>query len=193
MKAKTIIWAGAPIVAAILLLLLAFLGVFLQAVDDGMRRCLGAHVNLLPPLVVYAGLRGSLPALTLLAALGGIWFDSLSANPLGVSMLPLFAVGLATHLKQGLILRDQFVAQVIVGFIASAVVPVLTFLLLLTVGQPPLLGWGSLWQWTVTSLGGAVLTPLCFRFLDLSKRALAYRVLSQTSFRSDREIRRGRK
>ena len=178
---------------SILPLLAAFLGVFLQAADDGVRRCLGAQVNLLPPLVVYAGLRGNLAALTLLAALGGIWFDSLSANPLGVSLLPLFAVGLVIHLKQGLILRDQFIAQFILGFIASAAVPALTFLLLLSVGRLPLLGWGLLWQWAVMSLGGAVLTPVCFRFFDLSKRALGYRALSETSFRSDREIRRARK
>ena len=40
---------------------------------------------------------------TLLARLlGGLWFDSLSANPLGVTVLPLFAIGLAIHLKREL-------------------------------------------------------------------------------------------
>ena len=45
--------------------------------------------------------------------LGGLWFDSLSANPLGVSVLPLFLVGLAIHLNRELILRDQAFAQVV--------------------------------------------------------------------------------
>src|SRR5947209_15681885 len=32
-----------------------------------------------------------------LAVAGGLWFDSLSANPLGVSILPLLMVGLLIH------------------------------------------------------------------------------------------------
>ncbi len=41
------------------------------------------------------------------AVAGGLWFDSLSANPLGVSVLPLFAVGLCVHLAREFVLRDQ--------------------------------------------------------------------------------------
>jgi len=175
----------------ILMLLVAFLAVFLEAAFNGVRGWLGAQVDVLPALVVYASLRSSLTAVTLLAILGGLWFDSLSANPLGVSMLPLFAAGFMIHLKQDLILRDQFIAQFVLGFMASAAVPALT-LLLLSAGQRPLLGWGSLWQWGVMSLGGAVLTPFCFRFFDFIHRALNYRPFTGTSFRPDREIRRGR-
>ena len=65
--------------------------------------------------------------------LGGLWFDSLSANPLGVSVLPLFVVGLAIHVKRELIVRDQTFAQVVLGAAAPALaVPLLTLLLLLT-------------------------------------------------------------
>jgi hypothetical protein len=34
-----------------------------------------------------------LPTVALLAVLGGMWFDTLSANPLGVSILPLAVIG----------------------------------------------------------------------------------------------------
>ena len=177
---------------SILLLLAAFLCVFLQAVEGGVRYWLGTQVNLLPALVVYASLRGNLATVTLVALSGGLWFDSLSANPLGVSLLPLFVVGLLIHLKRDLILRDQFIAQFVLGLLASAAVPALTLLLLLSVGQHPLLGWGSLWQWTILTLGGALLTPLGFRCFDLCTRALSYRPFLVTSFRPDREIRRSR-
>ena len=129
---------------------------------------------------------------TLLAVLGGLWFDSLSANPLGVTVLPLFAIGLAIHLNRELILRDQTFAQFVLGLGASLAMPVLTILLLLTMGRAPLLGWGTLWQLAVLSAGGAIATPICFALFGWLQRALVHRSDGETSFRPDREIRRGR-
>ena len=80
----------------------AFLAVFWEAAFGGVRHLLGAQVDLLPPLMVYAGLCTGMTTVTLLALCGGLWFDSLSANPLGVTVLPLFAIGLAIHLKREL-------------------------------------------------------------------------------------------
>jgi hypothetical protein len=92
-----------------------------------------------------------------------------------------------------LILRDQLFAQFVLGLAASAIVPVLTVLLMLTKGQVPMLGWGSIWQWIVMSLGGAIATPIWFQLFGLFDRSLNYRRATETSFRPDREIRRGRK
>ena len=124
---------------------------------------------------------------------GGLWFDALSANPLGVSILPLFAVGFPICLRRDLILRELPFAQVILGGAASAVVPALCVLLLLTGGQAPLLGWGSLWQWLVMIAGGALATPVIFALFDWCQHALGYQPQTETSFRPDREIRRDRK
>ncbi len=170
----------------------AFLAVFWEAAFGGLRHLLGAQVDLLPPLMVYAGLCTGLTTVALLALCGGLWFDSLSANPLGVSVLPLFAIGLAIHLKRDLILREQTFAQFVLGLGASTAAPVLTVLLLLTIGHPPLLGWGTLWQMTVLSVGGAVATPICFELLNWLQRTLVHHGATETSFRPDREIRRGR-
>ena len=41
-------------------------------------------------------------------------------------------------------------------------------------------------------LGGALFTPLFFLLFDRLNRALNYAPNSQTSFRQDREIKRGR-
>jgi hypothetical protein len=142
--------------------------------------------------MVYASLCAGLTTVALLAVCGGLFFDSLSANPLGVSILPLFAVGLAVCWRRELILRDQPYAQFVLGLGASATAPLLTVLLLLTAGYSPLLGWGSLWQWLVMSLGGAIATPVFFALFGWSERVLGHRPTSETSFRSDREIRRGK-
>jgi cell shape-determining protein MreD len=152
----------------------------------------GAQIDLLPPLMVYAALCTGLPTVTLLAVGGGLWFDSLSANPLGISVLPLFAIGFVIHLKRELILRDQTFAQLVLGLGASAAAPVMTLLLLLTLGKGPMVGWGTLWQLVVMTIGGAVATPICFELFGWLERMLVHRGPATTSFRPDREIRRGR-
>jgi hypothetical protein len=173
-------------------LLAAFLAVFWSAAFQGIRHLLGAQVDLLPALMIYASLCTGLGTVASLAVLGGLWFDSLSANPLGISILPLFAVGLAVHLNRDLILRDQVFAQLVLGLAASAAAPLLTVLLLLTTGHTPLLGWGSLWQLVLMATGGAIATPICFLLLNWLHATLVHHGASPSSFRPDREIRRGR-
>jgi len=167
-----------------------FVGVFLQARCGFTRHLLGAQLELLPPLMVYASLTGQPGLIALVAVWGGLCLDALSVNPLGISILPLFIVGFLIHRKRNMILHEQFTARFVLGAIAGAVVPVLTVLLLLSAGHKPLLGLGSVWQLLVMSAGAAVLTPAVFKLFELVDRAFAYRPLGQTSFRLDREIRR---
>ncbi|NWG52455.1 MAG: hypothetical protein HXY28_01935, partial [Hydrogenophilaceae bacterium] len=85
----------------------AVLAVFWAAAFPGTSHWLKAQIDLLPALMVYAGLSTGPYMITLLAVCGGLLFDSLSANPFGVSTFPLLAVGLAIHARRELILRDQ--------------------------------------------------------------------------------------
>ena len=176
----------------IVLFLVTFVAVFWEALFHGVRHLLGAQVDLLPALMVYASLSAGLGTVSTLAVCGGLWFDSLSANPLGVSVLPLFLVGLAIFLYRDLILRHQLFAQFTLGLAASAIAPIITLLFLLTSGRSPLFGWGTLWQLLVMALGGAIATPVFFELFRLLDRAFGYRRVAQSSFRPDREIRRGR-
>jgi rod shape-determining protein MreD len=176
----------------ILILAAAFLAVFGEAAFPLLRQWLGAQVDLLPGLMVYAALNVDIVTVSLLATLGGLWFDALSANPLGVSVLPLFAIGFVIYLQRELILRELPFAQFILGAVASAAAPALVALLMLTGGREPLLGWGSLWQWLVMTAGGAVATPVIFEFFNWCRHTLGYQPRTETSFRPDREIRRGR-
>ena len=176
----------------ILIFAAAFLAVFAEAALQWPRHLLGAQVDLLPVLMIYAALNTNVPTVALLAVLGGLSFDSLSANPLGISILPLFAVGFPICLQRDLILRELPFAQVFLGGAACAAVPAMTAMLLLTGNQEPLLGWGSLWQWLVMIVGGALATPVIFALFNWCQHALGYQPQTETSFRPDREIRRGR-
>src|SRR5712671_7215669 len=99
----------------IFVLFAAFLVVFWEAAFQGVRHLLGAQIDLLPALMVYASLCAGLNTAMLLALCGGLWFDSLSANPLGISVLPLLLIGAAIYSQRALILRDQTFAQFVLG------------------------------------------------------------------------------
>ncbi|HZF01991.1 MAG TPA: hypothetical protein VE344_08860 [Methylomirabilota bacterium] len=178
---------------SILILAAAFLAVFAEAAFSFPHRLLGAQIDLLPALMIYAALNLDIFTVSLLAVLGGLWFDSLSANPFGISILPLYAIGFPIWWKRDLLLRELPFAQVILGATASAIVPALTVLLLLTGSHEPLLGWGSLWQWIVMTAGGALATPIIFGLFDWCNHTFGYQPLVQTAFRPDREIRRDKK
>jgi rod shape-determining protein MreD len=177
----------------ILILVFAFLAVFGEATLSAPRSLLGAQVDLLPALMVYAALNAGLPTVALLAVLGGIWFDTLSANPLGVSILPLAVIGWPVYLRRDLILRDLPFAQFVLGAVASAAAPALTMLLLLSGGKQLLIGWGTIWQSIVMTAVGAVATPFIFSLMNACNRALGYQEHHENSFRPDREIQRSRK
>jgi cell shape-determining protein MreD len=177
---------------SILILLVAFLAVFCESAFSGVRNLLGAQIDLLPALMVYAALSAGLPTVTLLAALGGLFFDSLSANPLGITVMPLFVTGFLISTQRELILRDQLFAQSVLGLSASAFVPAAT-LLLLTGGHAPVLSWFTVWQWIVMSVGGMIATPALFLLFGWFDRTFTYRSATEMSFRPDREIRRSRR
>jgi len=177
---------------SILILAVAYAAVFFQAWFDGFRDLLGAQIDFLPALMVYAGLTGGPAVIALTAVCGGLWFDSLSANPLGVSMLPLLLIGLLAHRSREWLSADHAAAQFCLGAAASAVQPLAVLFILLNVGRPPLLGWKSIWQWAVMTVGGGLFMPVCFALFNRCHRALDYQPVSQPSFRPDREIKRGR-
>jgi rod shape-determining protein MreD len=177
----------------VLIFAAAFLAVFGEAVFPGVRHLLGAQVDLLPAIMVYAALNANITTVALLAVFGGLCFDALSANPLGITILPLFTVGFVIFSQRDLILRELSFAQIVLGTVASVIVPALSVLLLLTAGKEPLLGWGSLWQWLAMTAGGAVATPVIFALFEWCNHALGYQPRIESSFRPDREIHRRRK
>ena len=176
--------------AAVLALALTF--VFLQAAIGWPRRLLGAQVDLLPALMTYTALRLGSGSVITLAFVGGLCLDALSLNPLGVSPLPLAAVGLVLLGRREELLRDELFAQSVLGGVASLLAPLGTLIVILTAGASPLLGPGFLWHLAVMGVAGAIVTPLIFRFLDGLQGALSHPQTNQPSFRPDREIRRGR-
>ncbi len=164
----------------LLILAFGFLVVFAETVLPGPRNLLGAQIDLLPGLMVYAALSSDIGTVMLLAITGGL------------GIIPLMLAGFLIHLRHDLILSSLPFAQFMLGAAASALVPALVLILLLNGGRQPLIGWGSLWQWLVMTAGGALATPVIFAFFAWCDRTLGYPELKESSFRPDREILRDR-
>jgi rod shape-determining protein MreD len=177
--------------AITLILVAIYLAVFAESALMGTR-FLGAQVDLLPGLIVYSALTFSRAATVLIALFAALLFDSLSANPLGTTALPLLCIGAVVHRNQEYLLRQHAYAQFILGCAASAVAPVLSVIILMGLGQQPLLSAASIWQWIVMSVGGGIATPVWFWVFGKLSGALRYPVEVESSFRPDREIARGR-
>ncbi len=174
------------------LALMSYVAVFAAARYQGARSLLGAQFDFLPGLVVVGAMLHGLSAVFVVAIVGGCLFDSISANPLGVTTFSLGIVGAAVFFNRELLLRDQIYPQFILGAGASAAAPVLSYLGVSALGGHPLIDWATLWVWLMVTVMGGLATPMWFAIFRKVERALHYQVIPESTIRADREIDRGR-
>ncbi|MGN6385007.1 MAG: hypothetical protein ACTHMT_02090 [Verrucomicrobiota bacterium] len=172
--------------------LVGYLCVFFEGRVMFFRDFMGAQIDFLPGLVMYGALGLSSGAALFSAAAFGLMYDALSANPLGTSMGALVILTWITLFYREVLLSDQFTTHWVLGFIASAFSPVLALVILYLLGEQPLIGIGSLWQWLIMAAGGGVITPVWFRVFRRFDAAFRYQEVPESTFRADREIERGR-
>jgi rod shape-determining protein MreD len=177
----------------VLAFLLAGYGlIFAQSRVTFVRDLVGTQPDFLPGLMVYAGLAFPLEITVLCAVALGVLFDSLSANPLGVTAVVLGLVGLAGSRFREFLLSDQFTTHWVLGLLASALAPPVSLAVCRFAGAEPLLGWGTGWHWAIMTAGGGLVTPLWFRLFNRLDDALRYKEVPESVFRADRQIARGR-
>lgn len=172
-------------------LIAIYFAVFVQGTFSGTRP-IGAQFDLLPGLIVYSALTFPPVAIVSITLFAALLYDSLSANPLGTSLLPLLCVGMVVFKNQEFLLRRHAYAQFVLGSAASLVAPLLSIFILVGLGQQPLLGLGTIWQLLIMALAGGLATPVWFWVFGRLSGALHYPVEVESSFRQDREIARGR-
>lgn len=195
------------------LILATWVAAFLQAMPWAARWGVGAPWDVLPAFVVYAAFSASLPTTTGVAVVAGLSHDALSSGPFGLSVVPLLTLGVALHRRRDLVLRESVWTQGALGAVATLASTVLALVLLWVFGPlvatgpvaPGYLGdyraggdagpdWGLplLWQALVVTVGGALVTPVVFRFFGWIDATFNYRPVAAATTRGDREIKRGR-
>jgi rod shape-determining protein MreD len=158
--------------ATFILIIFTALAVWLETAGPTLGFFLGAKLELLPLLIVYAALTVGPRSVVALSIVGGLLQDSMSVGPLGLSILPLCGVGLVVHYLQPYLFRDELTQQCLLGA-AATLASILTVLLGLAVaGSAPAF---SLWLYAKVVLlvtTGALLTPVVFVVLDWLNRLL---------------------
>jgi cell shape-determining protein MreD len=175
-----------------LLFLVLWLSLFAQTQFDWVRNLLGVPLSVIPALVVYTAFTHNLAVITTFTVFAGLALDSLSSSRIGVSVAPLFALGFLLHTQQSILLRDQTFAQVWLGMAGGAAVPLATGLILQLGSHSPAMGWGLIWQLLLLAAFNGLMCPVIFRLFDHLQKLFEYQPVQSTSYRSDREIKRGR-
>lgn len=153
----------------ILILSVALVAVFFQTTCTLFRDPFGAQIDPLPALMVYTAMFANIGAMTMLAIFGSLWQSAMSADPPGIAMLPLFLIGAVVEFNRQYIARQKWFARFIIGTAASAIAPLMTVFILLSMGFQPLISWLSLWQLLITAVGGGLITLAVFQIMKWLK------------------------
>ena len=176
-----------------LLVLLSALGLALVQGRGLLREAVfGTRIDLLPVFVTYVALRGNVYQALGFAALAGVFVDSLSASPLGLSLIAYSMLGAVLSEVRNLVLRNETVAQIVLGAGVAVVSPILGLAVLWGTGFHPVVGWGTVFQIGVMGVAGGVLAPAFFQVFDWLEVELTFAEEPYSRFRSDVEIKRGK-
>lgn len=179
-------------ISPLLLFVVTWLAVFAATQFAPLAGWLGVPLALVPGVIVYAALTHHLLLTTALCIFAGLGVDALSANRLGVSVAPLFLAGFLIHTRRHLILRAQAYAQFWLGLATAVFVPLATLTIMSFGQREPLRGWSTVWQLALTGGLNGVLCPAWFLLFDALRRTFDYQPVAESSFRPDRQIKRGR-
>lgn len=175
-----------------LLFLVLWMSIFGQSQFPSIRSLLGIPLNLIPALIVYAAISHNLAVTTGFTLFAGLALDSLSGSPLGVSVPPFFVLGFLLNTQQAILLRDQRYAQMWLGAGGAAAVHLATAGILQLSARAPALSWALLWHTFLLAVFNGLVCPLIFRLFDHLQKLFEYQPVQLSTFRTDREIKRGR-
>ena len=177
----------------LLLLIVAYVLTFIQSYWHWPRLLLGFQPDLTPAFLVFVGMTMGAGYVSSMALATGLWLDSLSANPFGISVLPLFFVGWVVFCVREKIMTREFMAQIYLGIIAGLIVFLFQLILLRIFSVNPMIGW----EMVFWSLLNAFFCGLFVPLLTLSHKAFG-RWFSHPSYEpnkwldNNRQIVRGK-
>lgn len=174
----------------IMLLVASYLLGFLETRWPG--RWFGVQLNLLPCLVVYGALQADLLIAILVPLLAGLTHDLLSANPIGLSAVIYLLVSYAVFNQREKLVYADISTQSLLGTAAALVSTLAGLFMLMASGHEPIAGLGFLWVLTVICATSALFMPLFFAGMTQLDQAFSYPEINPGSYRTDREIKRGR-
>jgi len=158
--------------AIVILIFTSALIVWFQAVGSPLGGWFGVKTDLLPALMVYAGLTVGARGVVTVGIVGALMQDALSVMPLGVTVLPLCVIGLAAHQWQAYLSRDEKAQQLLLGAIATFGASAVVLVTLAMKGQGVGFSFWLLLRLLGVTLVGTIACPIFFAALDRVNRLL---------------------
>ncbi len=121
---------------------------------------LGVKIDCLPCLVLYCALFASWKELFCVCTLAGLLFDSMSLNPLGVTVISLLLPGYFLYCNRKILLYHSVWVQVLLGFAMGIVSPLFTLLQLTGLPISPLINFRVLFVFIVLGITNALVAPI---------------------------------
>lgn len=173
------------------LLIIGYLLVCIQAAFDGFVFWMQGYIWFPCLVVAYALVRQPPVVSGLLCIVIGFWIDSLSVNPLGLSILSMAAAALLAGKAWRNWAGDRFLSMFAPGFVLGFTFPVIGIMTARMIGESPLGGWRLFLSTMVSGLIIGVLTPPFYRLVDLAMGTLRFKTVYHQEPRDIREIHRG--
>lgn len=158
---------------------------------SGLRAITGISIDLLPMIMTYIAMNYRVGVIALFSIIGGVMYDSLSANPLGITCFGLFSAGAVINYLKQFVVKTLYQSQSTFGFIACMVSPLISLVAMLSMGIKPLIDVEWLLKIIISAVICGLLTPLVFKFFQWIDHTFNYKPVVATSFRADREIEHG--
>jgi len=127
---------------------------------------LGTQLDPLPALVLVVALRTPITAIAALAIFASLTQSALSSNPLGISLLPLYTLGFIVHINSHNLSYHHIGTRFALGAAAGAAIPLMSLVLLILINKEPLIGWFSLWQWSVGIITSGLMALVFFPLVE---------------------------
>ncbi|MGC8742470.1 MAG: rod shape-determining protein MreD [Verrucomicrobiia bacterium] len=177
----------------IFLVIIGYLAIALEAtLFATIRGFTGINLDPLPAIIACSGLLSPIETIILVSLILGFMFDSISANPLGITAISLAIPGLLIHLGQGILVKKEWQTQFLSGVFAGALQPFISLFLLITMRYKPIFSVDSVFLISISAVICGFITPGVFKFLNWMDTTFNYSRVKTSSFRQDREIKRGR-
>jgi hypothetical protein len=175
------------------LLLGVYFLIFLQSHWQMPRLWLGFQPDLTPALMVFVGLTMGAGYVSSIALMSGLWLDSLSANPFGMSILPLFLVGWIVFCFRKKIMAVEFMAQIYLGILGGLLVFLLQLTLLMLFSFNPLIGWEMIFLAMLNAFFCGVAVPFFYLLHKWFKSLFSHSSHEPNKWRNNnRQIVRGK-
>jgi len=139
------------------ILLVALITTYAASVWNLPKQTLGTQLDPLPALMLVVALRAPIATIALLAIFASLTQSALSSNPLGLSLLPLYALGFTVHINSHNLSHYRTGSRFALGAAAGAIIPLMSLALLFLINKEPLIGWFSLWQWAAGILSSGLM------------------------------------